>query len=219
MLILKKLLILIGDSGHAKVIEHVAIRSGWTILAKLDDRHHEKRMSSKGVILGNTSLLHSLMIDYEGVKIFIAIGSNRVRDLIFRNLNLPQEFYATLIDPSAIISDDVKIGYGTCIMPNSVINPASTIGNQVIINTRAVVEHDNNINDYVHISPGCVLTGNVDVGMGCHIGAGATLIPGVKIGDWSIVGAGSTVIRNVDSDVTVVGSPSRVLINANGGRY
>jgi len=103
-------------------------------------------------------------------------------------------------------------------MPNSVINPASKIGNQVIINTRAVVEHDNVIEDFVHISPGCVLTGNVRVEAGCHIGAGATLIPGVQIGTWSIVGAGSTVIRNVENDVTVVGSPSRVLANVNGGR-
>lgn len=218
MLILKKLLILIGDSGHAKVIEHIAIRSGWTILAKLDDRHHEMRVAQNGIILGNTDLLHKLMSDYEDVKVFIAIGANRVRDLIFNKLNLPHESYATLIDPSAIISDDVEIGYGTCIMPNSVINPSSSIGNQVIINTRAVVEHDNIINDYVHLSPGCVLTGNVQVEMGCHIGAGATLIPGIQVGSWSIVGAGSTVIRNVDSDVTVVGSPSRILLNVNGGR-
>jgi len=97
-------------------------------------------------------------------------------------------------------------------------NPSVVIGNHVILNTRCVVEHDNIIEDYVHISPGSTLTGNVTVEEGCHIGAGATLIPSVHIGSWSVVGAGSTVIRNVENDVTVVGTPSRVLYNVSGGR-
>lgn len=215
---MKNPLILIGDSGHAKVIEHIATRSGWDIIAKLDDRHEVVKINKLGHILGPMSLLYELLEKHENVKVFIAIGANRVRELVFNKLCLSHDYYATIIDPSAVISTDIEIGNGTCIMPNSVINPASNIGNQVIINTRAVVEHDNVIEDFVHISPGCVLTGNVKVEAGCHIGAGATLIPGVQIGTWAIVGAGSTVIRNVENDVTVVGSPSRVLANVNGGR-
>ena len=211
-----KKLILIGDSGHAKVIEHVAIRAGWRVTAKLDDKYSEKILDVKGQIKGPTKLISDLLD--EETYVLIAIGANRVRKFIFEKLNLPIEMYATVVDPSAIISEDTLIGYGTCIMPNSVVNPSVVIGNHVILNTRCVVEHDNIIEDYVHISPGSTLTGNVTVEEGCHIGAGATLIPSVHIGSWSVVGAGSTVIRNVENDVTVVGTPSRVLYNVSGGR-
>lgn len=211
-----KKLILIGDSGHAKVIEHVAIRAGWKVIAKLDDKYSEKILDSKGQIKGPTKIISDLL--EEETYVLIAIGANRVRKFIFEKLNLPIEMYATVVDPSAIISEDTLIGYGTCIMPNSVVNPSVIIGNHVILNTRCVVEHDNIIEDYVHISPGSTLTGNVTVEEGCHIGAGATLIPSVHIGSWSVVGAGSTVIRNVENDVTVVGTPSRVLSNVLGGR-
>lgn len=211
-----KKLILIGDSGHAKVIEHVAIRAGWGVVAKLDDKYNEQKMELSGQVKGPLRIISELL-DNE-TYILIAIGANRVRKLIFDKLQLPIEKYATVVDPSAIVSNDVVIGRGTCIMPNSVVNPASTIGNHVILNTRCVIEHDNVIKDYVHVSPGSTLTGNVTVEEGCHIGAGATLIPSVNIGSWSIVGAGSTVIRDVENDVTVVGSPSRVLFNVLGGK-
>lgn len=211
-----KKLILIGDSGHAKVIEHVAVRDNWTVVAKLDDIYSEIKHDDKGQIKGPTHLIEDILDDE--TYILIAVGSNRVRKLIFERLNLAIERYATVIDPSAIISKDAIVGHGTCIMPNSVVNPSVIIGSHVILNTRCVVEHDNVIEDYVHISPGSTLTGNVRVEEGCHIGAGATLIPNIKIGSWSIIGAGSTVIRNVDSDVTVVGTPSRTLTNSVGGR-
>ena len=211
-----KKLILIGDSGHAKVIEHVAIRSGWNVIAKLDDKYSEEKIDRNGQIKGPTKIISNLL--EKETYVLIAIGANRVRKFIFEKLDLPLEKYATVIDPSAIISEDVIIGYGSCIMPNSVVNPASKIGNHVILNTRCVIEHDNIVEDYVHISPGSTLTGNVTVEEGCHIGAGATLIPSVHIGSWTIVGAGSTVIRNVENDVTVVGTPSRILSNVVGGR-
>lgn len=211
-----KKLILIGDSGHAKVIEHVAKRSGWNVIAKLDDKYLEVTTSSNGQTKGPLRVISELLD--EDTYVLISIGANRVRKLIFEKLNLPIEKYGIVIDPSAIVSKDCIIGNGTCIMPNSIVNPASFVGNHVILNTRCVVEHDNVIKDFVHISPGSVLTGNVTVEEGCHIGAGATLIPSINIGSWSIVGAGSTVIRNVENDVTVVGSPSRVLTNVLGGK-
>lgn len=210
-----KKLILIGDSGHAKVIEHVALRDGWTTVAKLDDKYSKISFDKNGQIKGPVSLAREILD--EETFVLIAIGANRVRNLIFDKLQLPLEKYATIIDPSAIIAKDVLIGFGTCIMPNSIVNPASEIGNHVILNTRCVIEHDNIIEDYVHISPGSVLTGNVRVEKGCHIGAGATLIPNINIGSWTIVGAGSTVIRNIEDNVTVVGTPSRTLDKTIGG--
>lgn len=210
-----KKLILIGDSGHAKVIEHVAVRDGWKVIAKLDDKYSESGFDSNNQMRGPVSVAKDLL-DNE-TFVLIAIGANRVRNLIFDKLQIPIDKFATIIDPSAIIAEDVIIGFGTCIMPNCIVNPSSVIGNHVILNSRCVVEHDNVIEDYVHISPGSVLTGNVKVEKGCHIGAGATLIPSVNIGAWTVVGAGSTVIKNIEDNVTVVGTPSRLLTNSIGG--
>lgn len=213
-----KNLILIGDSGHAKVIEHVATRSGWNVIARLDDKYDEKKIMNNNQIVGPLNLINELINKSSNIYLLIAIGSNRTRKYIFNKLEISIEKYATIIDPSAIISQDCEIGFGTCVMPNTIINPGSKVGNHVILNSRCVIEHDNNIDDYVHVSPGAVLTGNVSLAEGCHIGAGATLIPSVSVGCWAIVGAGSTVIKNVDDKVTVVGTPSRTLLDTVGGK-
>ena len=56
-----------------------------------------------------------------------------------------------------------------------------------------------------------MLTGNVSVGERTQVGANATVIPNLKVGAHVMVGAGSTVISNVRDNVTVVGSPAKVI--------
>ncbi len=202
-------LILIGASGHSKVIQDiVAENEDLTLYAIVDDAI-EKTNEVNGIIYANTAFLSSLNV--EEYTFCLAIGNNADRKKLFERLAIPLEQYETLIHPRAVISRSAKIGYGTVIMPNAVVNADAAVGNHCIVNTAAVVEHDNKLGDYVHVSPNVGLCGKVSVGEGSHVGIGAIVIPGKKVGTWSIVGAGAVVVKDVSDGMTVIGVPAKVI--------
>lgn len=53
----------------------------------------------------------------------------------------------------------------------------------------------------------------IKIGKDCWIGGGVIICPGVTIGDRAIIGAGSVVTKDVPEDVTVVGTPAKVIKN------
>lgn len=201
-------IILIGDSGHAKVIEDCILSQGSSVIAKLDDRYKE-RFHENHLIKGPFAIVEDLLTD--GVKVVISIGSNVIRKRIVERLNIANEKYAIIVHRRAIVCNSANVGHGTVIMPGVIVNADASIGCHTIINSNSVVEHDCVVEDFTHISPGAILTGNVKVGRGSHVGAGSTIIPGIEIGSWTTVGAGSSVISNIESNVTAVGVPAKVI--------
>ena len=199
--------ILIGDSGHAKVIEDCIIANAHKVIAKLDDKYTS--VFREGPYTKAPFLV--LMLLNENTKIIVSIGNNSIRKKMIKRLKLKPEQYGIIIHPSAIISPSVTIKGGTVVMPNVVINADSQIGEHVILNTASVVEHDCIVDDFSHISPGTILTGGVCVGEGTQIGNKSSVIPLVKIGCWSMVGAGSVVIQDIENYVTAVGVPAKVI--------
>ncbi|WP_042470999.1 acetyltransferase [Bacillus ndiopicus] len=200
--------ILIGDSGHGKVIEDCIMANGHQVTAKLDDKY-EELFKEDAYIKGPISAVHKLL--NKETKIIISIGHNAIRQKIVERLQVEEKQYGTVIHPSAIISPSAIIGYGTVIMPNVVVNAYSTVENHVILNTGCIVEHDCLVSNFVHISPGAVLTGGVSVWEGTQIGARASINPTLQVGKWSMVGAGSAVIRNIPDSVTAVGVPTKII--------
>lgn len=205
-----KKIVLIGAGGHSRVVQDIINTLGYSIMAVIDDKYGEVN-EIDGIKYGPTSLVKEIKYNGEDVSLVIAIGSNIIRKRIFTELDLPAEYYVTLIHPTAIIGSNVEIGFGTVVMPNAVINANSVIGNHCIINSAAVIEHDNVVDSYVHISPKAGLAGNVNVMEGAHLGIGANVIPGVNIGSWSVIGAGATVIQNIPNSVVAVGVPAKVV--------
>lgn len=202
-----KNIILVGNGGHSKVITDIIKLSNEYNLCGYLDQKYEKKEISNGLIFDNIDNFKNYVEDY---YFFIAIGNNKIRKKIHEKLNLPNEKYAILIHPSAVIGSNVNIGFGTVVMGNVVINASTNIGDQCIINTLASVGHDITIKNFVHISPNSTLTGGVFIDEGTQIGAGACLIPCIKVGKNSIVGAGSTVVTNVSNNKLIVGSPAKV---------
>lgn len=203
-------IILIGDSGHAKVItDCVHSIKGFQVVAKLDDKHLEKHFAG-GFLKGPLAILPEIMIEYSA-KVLIAIGSNEIRKNIIDNCNLADSDFVSIVHENALISDSAIIGFGSVVMPGVVINADARIGKHAILNTNSVVEHDCFVGDYGHISPGSILTGGVSVGEGSHIGAGSTIIPLKSVGNWSVIGAGSVVVSDIEDRVTAVGVPARVI--------
>lgn len=194
-----KRLVIIGASGHGKVIADIAARNGYEDIVFLDDDENVKECAGFPVI-GKTCEA----VKMAGDKI-VAIGNPKIRERIQEEVG----GVITLIHPDAVISRRVEIGEGSVIMAGAVINSDVVIGNGCIINTGASVDHDCVLGDYVHVSVGSHLSGTVHVGERTWIGAGATVSNNVNICGDCMIGAGTVVIKNIDKPGTYVGVPAK----------
>lgn len=196
-------LTIIGASGHGKVVAEIASLCGYDDIEFLDDNESLSSCGSWSVV-GKTDKAIEVNND-----IFVAIGNDAIRKRII--VKLGNKKFPVLIHPSAIVSGDVKLGYGTFVMAGAVINPGVTVGKGCIINTSSSVDHDCVIGDYVHVSVGVHLSGTVTVGDGTWIGAGATVSNNVNICGGCMIGAGAVVVKDIDEVGTYVGVPARIM--------
>ena len=197
-----KSLVIVGASGHGKVVADIACNLGYTDIVFLDDNSEVKKCGEFKVV-GRCSEA----CKYSSADFVIAIGNAKIRQKLqceFTELGL---HIASLIHPAATVALDVKIGMGTVVMAGAVINPHVEIGRGCIINTCASVDHDCIIGDFAHISVGAHLAGTVTVGTGSWVGAGATVSNNIKIASDCVIGAGGVVVKNIIEKGTYVGVP------------
>lgn len=208
---MQKKVIILGASGHARVIADIIKSSGDEIVGFLDDNTdiQGKTIFDDKIVLGDTS--EESVRKYSDCYFIIGIGSNKVRMIISKKYSNLKWY--TAIHPSSIIGNDVSIKEGTAIMAGTVINTGTVVGKHCIVNTSSSLDHDNILEDYVHISPGSHLAGTVKISEGTWICAGVTIINNITIGKNNIIGAGATVIKNIEEEgCTFVGIPVKKLI-------
>lgn len=192
---------ILGVGGHAKVVIDAAIQSVHKIMNVYDDDP-----STHGTDFCGYKVKGSIDNSTQGQAI-IAIGNNETRQAISERLSKVK--WQSIIHPTAIIAEDVKIGEGTVIMAGAIIQPGTKIGRHCIINTGACIDHDCMVGDYTHIAPNCGIAGGVTIGKGAFIGIGTSVAQYIKIGEWTTVGAGSAVITDLPANCTAVGVPAK----------
>lgn len=201
-------LIIIGASGHGKVVADIARLSGYTDIAFLDDAPGIEEVSGYPV-LGAVSMCPEFLQD----DFFVAIGNSDIRRRIQDEITSSGARLVTLIHPSAVVAQDVAIGEGSAVMAGAVINPSVRIGRGCIVNTSASVDHDCVIGDFSHISVGAHLAGSACIESGCWIGIGAVVSNNLSVCVDTTVGAGAVVTRNIDTPGTYVGVPARCILH------
>lgn len=203
--------IVVGAGGHGQVVGDIfraAARAGARerLAGYVDDRQPlDGQLLAGGYVLGAISILPD--IAHDGVV--IAVGDNRTRERLWRALSALGEAFVVARHPSAIVSEDVRIGAGSMLCAGAIVNTGASIGRAVILNTGCSVDHHSTIGDFVHIAPGVHMGGEVVVNARAFVGIGAVVLPGIRIGEGSIVGAGAIVTRDVAPGATVVGCPAR----------
>ena len=204
---IEKKLLIIGASGHGKVIADIALSMGkYREIAFLDDDQSIKECMGFPV-LGCTQELDSFVVAYEMI---VAIGNAQIRQRIMNQIDAVNGTMATLIHPQAVISKFAKIGEGTVVMPGAVINADAVVGRGCIINTAATVDHECRISDYVHISVGAHLAGSVVIGERTWIGIGAVVSNNLAICADCMIGAGAVVVDGISVPGTYMGIPARL---------
>lgn len=205
-LIMKNKLIIIGASGHGKVVADIGIKMNkWRSISFLDDDTSIK-ISMGFEVIGKTSDAFTYK---DEADFFVAIGNNVIREIIQEKLIDEGLNVVSLIHPIAVVGTDVEIGVGTVLMAGVVVNSSTRIGKGCIINTSSSLDHDNVIEDYVHISPGASLAGKVKVGKGSWLGIGSVVSNNVNICSICKVGSGGVVVNDITESGTYVGVPVR----------
>lgn len=207
---MKEKVVLIGAGGHAKVIIDILNQNGnYEIIGCLDKSYREKGKILGCDVIGDDSMIPKLYS--RGIKkAFVALGDNKLRHRISKNLISRGFSLVNAISEKSYIARSVRLGSGIAVMAGAVINPDTIIGDNVIINTNVSIDHDCNIGESCHIAPGANLSGNVSIGVGTFLGTGCKVRDKINIGEWSVVGVGSAVVGDIPSHSLAYGVPARV---------
>lgn len=196
-----KQLIIIGASGHGKVVADCAVKNGYEHIVFLDDDESVTHCG-KYQVMGRSAEADRLPGD-----VIVAIGNAGFRKKI--QTETDERRLVTLIHPEAVVGDDVEIGAGSVVMAGAVINPGSRVGKGVIVNTCSSIDHDCKIGDFVHVAVGAHLAGSVEVEEASWIGAGAIVNNNLRICGSCVIGAGAVVVKDIREAGTYVGVPAR----------
>lgn len=204
----KSNIVILGASGHGKVVADIARLNGYEQIVFLDDDTSKQNNGEYPVVGTISDFLRSHTVgnihksDYD---VFVAIGNNSIRKQISEQLPVQP---VMLIHPAAVIDRTAIIGCGSVVMAGAIVNADARIGNGCIINTGASVDHDCVLGDHVHISPGAHIAGTVNIGEKTWFGVGSCCVNNVNIAADCVVGAGAVVIDDITESGIYVGCPA-----------
>jgi sugar O-acyltransferase (sialic acid O-acetyltransferase NeuD family) len=216
-------IVIVGSSGHAKVIIDIVQQAGKFRIVGLLDRFRDVGEKTLGYpVLGKEEDLPELIKAHALTGVIIAIGDNFVRAKVASRIKeiSPDLSFPAAVHPTASIAMEVSIGEGTVVMAGVSINPCCSVGQFCILNTHASLDHDSMLEDFASLAPGATTGGTCRIGPYSAIGIGAVLLTAIHVGEHSVIGAGSLVTKSVEPFVVAYGTPARKIRSRQpGGRY
>jgi len=199
--------------GFGKEVFDIACRSGYNSndILFIDD------FASDG--LSSNVVTFDLFVNSHSSndEIIIAHGEPVVRARLYEKLLPFSPNYATIIDPSSVISSTAKIGKGTVVCPFCSISSSAVLSDNCVVNTMSIVGHDCVIGSHSVISSMVNLGGATIVKSQVYVGMGALVRECLILEDHCIVSMGSVVHRNIEPRHIVQGDPAKSrMINQTG---
>lgn len=143
-------LLILGAGGQGHVVKETAEDIDiFDKIAFLDDN-----TSIEGVI--DTIENYKKYVETYPVA-FVAIGNNKLRNVLIERLEDAGYIVPVLRHPSATISPTVEAGAGTIFEAKVIVNAAVKIGKGVILASACVIDHGAVIGDYVHVDVGAMV--------------------------------------------------------------
>jgi sugar O-acyltransferase (sialic acid O-acetyltransferase NeuD family) len=208
------------SGGFGKEVIDIARRLNkaylrWDRIAFIDDTRDSETHYGCPVFQFETACDH--FADYE-TEAVIANGEPSVRSALLEKLDAANLRLATLIDPSAVVSETALIGAGSIVFPGCFISSMAKLGRNVAIVAGSMVGHDTIVGD------NCVISGHVNIGGGCivgsesYLGMGTQIKQQTSIGRGAVVGMGSVVFADIPEEVIALGNPCRPMRPNTGKR-
>ena len=207
-------IVIIGSSGHAKVVIDIVEQEGRYKIAGLLDRYRKAGEQTLGYhVMGQEEDLPQLATKHALRGAIVAIGDNFIRSKVAAQVRevCPGLPFVSAIHPKASIAKNVSVGEGSVIVADAAINPCCSIGQFCILNTNSSLDHDSVMEAFSSLAPGVTTGGNCRIGAYAAVGIGAVLIHGIDIGEHAVIGAGSTVLNDIDSFRVAYGTPAKAI--------
>ncbi|WP_180001672.1 acetyltransferase [Acinetobacter sp. YH12255] len=204
-----KKIIIVGAGGFGKHVAWIAKRCGREVRGFLDDTPEKQ----------NTFVLDIPVIDkivncnkYKSDEFIIALGNSRDRKKIIDKYFTNGEYnFTSIVDPSAIIGENVEISKGCVICAGSILTVDVKVGEHTIINLNSTIAHDVSIGDFVTVAPNASISGNVQIFSFVEIGTNSSIREKCIIGKSSIIGMGAVITKNINMNEVMVGNPAYLL--------
>jgi sugar O-acyltransferase (sialic acid O-acetyltransferase NeuD family) len=146
------------------------------------------------------------------VQFVICAGSGAARRRIADRLasgGIRSGRYATVVHPSAVVSDSCVIGPGSVLLAQVSMTADVTLGEHVVVMPQVVMTHDVVVSDFTTLCAGVALGGNVHVESGAYLGMNSSVRQGLRVGRDATLGMGSVLLRNLPAEQTWVGVPAK----------
>ncbi len=208
----KSKVLIVGSSGHAKVIIDIFEKDNdYEIIGLLDSYRSVTENEFGYPIIGSYKNIPQKILKLKNLFFFIAIGDNWKRQIVHKKIVdlVANAKFASAIHPSAQMGKNVRIGEGAAIMSGAIINSDSEVGDFTIINTNTSLGHDGNMSSFSSLAPRVVVGGNVTIGDFTAICIGATLTNKISIGKHSIIGAGALLMKDCGDHKIMYGTPAK----------
>lgn len=206
-----------GASGFAKEVEWLIYEINKTSELKFDianfvvsDNDYIFGESVNGIDVISESVYFSKYHKKESHNCIIAVGSPKIREMIFYKIKSDKTIFPNLIHPSVIYDERfVKFSMGTIICAGSILTTNIIIGDFVHVNLDVTVGHDSSISDFSTVSPGVHISGKVIICSNCFIGTGTNILEDLSIVSNVIIGSGAVVTKSINEIGTYVGIPAK----------
>jgi sugar O-acyltransferase (sialic acid O-acetyltransferase NeuD family) len=183
-----KRLAIVGSAlsgGAAQIIDAASTRSEYKVVAIFDNdpRSQGKRVLDVPVVsVSNDVGTYWKRGDFD--EVVIAIGGDlKERQRLFDYLQLIGIPFANIIDRTAEVRLEAKIGCGNVILANVFIGPLVSIGDNCYIIGNTCINHDSKIGSHAYFSAGCVIAGDVEIGNRVRFDTGSGAKARIKIRD------------------------------------
>lgn len=203
-----KNLIIVGASGFALEVFWLAKRAGFNVIGFLDDSEECQGKEIFGVkVLGKINS----WVKYSMNQFVIAVGAPKTRKLIYEKMidDEKKPDFATLIDPSAILGENVKFGPGSIVCAGVIATVFIDAGEHVIVNLNCTIGHETKIGNFVTIAPLVAVSGCVCIESLVEVGTGAVIRQGLTLGASSMLGMGGVLTKNIPENSLFFGSPAK----------
>ena len=205
-------IVIVGASGHGKVVADIVEQAGRFRLAGFLDRDKPAGSEFFGLpVLGAEADLPRLVRELDLAGMLVAIGDNWTRARVAGELArlAPGLPFAAAVHPSARLARGAEVGPGTVVMAGAVLNSDCRVGAHCIVNTGASLDHDGVMGDFSSLAPGAAVGGNVRIGAYSVVSIGACVAHGRRVGEHAVVGAGAVVLSDVPDLCVAYGAPAR----------
>lgn len=178
----------------------------WDEVFFIDDFDNNRSFLRKEVVSYNHAISNK-----DDSEIIVAVGEPLFRKQLFEKVKRDGFSITTLVDPSALISENVHVGKGTIILPFVCVSGNAEIGENVVVMPQTVFGHDTVICDGAIIGAQSFIGGHTVIGKSAYVASGSVISDRIIVGSDSVISLGSVVYKDVSDEAIVMGNPARMI--------